>query len=89
MRTWLGHRIPVRTLPPSLVLVKRLFLSDKSISGNVFVFINNCTIVINNNLLFVLIVTTSFRGLGSGVIVLMLRHLHAQDCPGLGLQKEQ
>ncbi len=34
MRTWLGYCIPVRTLPPSLVLVKRLFLSGKSISDN-------------------------------------------------------
>ncbi len=61
MRTWLGYHIPVTTLPPSLVLVKRLFLSGKSISDNILYLLitYNFTIVINNNFLFVLIVTTS------------------------------
>ncbi len=35
IRTWLGYRIPLRTLLPLLVLVKRLFLSGKSISGSI------------------------------------------------------
>ena len=46
----MGYRIPERTLPPSLVLVRRLFLSVKSISGNkvnlfiIFILVPNVTL---------------------------------------------
>ncbi len=43
----MGYRIPVRTLPPSLVLVKRLFLSVKFIPGNIMYLLTIFTLVTN------------------------------------------
>ena len=43
----MGYRIPGMTLPPSLVLVKRLFLSVKSISCNITYLLTIYTLVTN------------------------------------------
>ena len=47
IRTWLGYRIPERTSPPSLVLIRRLFRSVKSISGNIKYLFTIFTLVVN------------------------------------------
>ncbi len=69
----MGYRIPVRTLPPSLVLVKRLFLSVKSIAGNItyLLTILHLLLILTSH---VLIDHISFCEAPVGVTVLMLRH---------------
>ena len=75
------------TLPPSLVLVKRLFLSGKPISGNILYryMSGNILFQVIHLLLIltshVLIAPLPLLQLWVGVIVLMLWHLYAQDCP--------
>ncbi len=78
--TWLGYRIPVNTLSPSLVLVKRLFLSGKFIPGNITYLLTIFILVVNVNPHVLIDHFSSCRVL-VGVIVLLLRHTHAQDCP--------
>ncbi len=43
----MGYRIPGRTLPSSLVLFKRIFLSGKFISGNITYLLTIFTLVTN------------------------------------------
>ena len=77
----MGYRIPVRTLPPSLVLVKRLFLSGKSISGNIthLLTILHLLLIVNSR---VLIDHFSFCRARVGVLVLMLwDHTHKTVLP--------
>ena len=78
----MGYRIPERTLPPSLVLVRRLFLSVKFISCNILYLFIILTLVVNITS-HVLIDSLLFQPVWFrvGVMVFVLRHLHAQDCP--------
>ncbi len=76
----MGYRVSERTLPPSLVLVRRLFLSGKFIAGNISYLFILFTLVVNINS-HVLIDSFLFQPVRAwvGVMVLVLRHLNAQD----------
>ena len=77
----LGYCIPERTLPPSLALVRRLFLSGKFVSGNIMYLFIIFTLVVNITLYVLMDSLFPARAVSSGRYSAHATASHAQDCP--------